>query len=78
MPLLIAGCSTRHSDAGADYDRLTAAGVVGYTPAQQKQAYEERQKFCDQAPMICRMVDDYGVMRDQVRAALGIPVDVNR
>lgn len=78
MPLLIAGCSTRHSDAGQDYDRLTAAGVIGYTPAQQKQAYDERKEFCAKTTMLCRMIDDYGIMRDQVRAALGMPVDINR
>lgn len=52
--------------------------MVGYTPTEQKQAYEERQKHCPDVPMLCRMINDYGRMRDQARAALGLKVDVNR
>jgi len=52
--------------------------VKEYTPAQQLQGAEERDKFCHLVPMLCKMVDDYGVMRDQARAARGIEVDVGR
>ena len=81
--LLIAGCSARHSDPGEDLNRMTVPDVVGYTAQEQAQAYDERQKICKPkdnplAPMICRMTDDYGRMRDQARAALGLIVDTSR
>lgn len=76
--LLIAGCSTAPSSPGEKVDRLIVPDVVGYTPAEQKQAYEERRKHCSDVPMLCRMINDYGRMRDQARAALGLKVNVER
>jgi hypothetical protein len=36
------------------------------------------ENFCDKVPMLCQMVNDFGRMRDQARAALGMKVDVER
>lgn len=35
-------------------------------------------KFCGAVPTLCNMIVDYGVMRDQARAAKGEDVNINR
>jgi hypothetical protein len=57
---------------------LTVPQVKQYTDAQQKQAAEEMDKHCASVPMLCEMLNDFGRMRDQARAALGLPVDTSR
>lgn len=78
MALLCAGCGTTPSDLDVKADRLVVPQVKEYTPAQQDQAADEMDEFCTKVPMLCQMVNDFGRMRDQARAALGIKVDVNR
>jgi hypothetical protein len=56
---------------------LTVPQVKQYTDAQQKQAAEEMDKHCASVPMLCEMLNDFGRMRDQARAALGLPVDTS-
>lgn len=74
---LIAGCTTVPSKVGENYDGLNIPGVRVYTDAEYAAATAER-KMCPQVPVTCRMIDHYGVMRDEARAAKGIPVDVHR
>ena len=78
MLLLTAACSTRPTDVPTAADTLIVPDVQGYTAAEQKQAYDERQQYCKFTPMMCRMINDFGRMRDQARLALGLEVDVNR
>jgi hypothetical protein len=76
--LLCAGCGTTPSDLDVKTDKLVVPAVKQYTPAQQDQAATEMENFCDKVPMLCQMVNDFGRMRDQARAALGMKVDVER
>ena len=57
---------------------MTVPDVVVYDKATQKKAAIEMEQYCSVTPTICNMIADYGVMRDQARAALGQNVDVNR
>jgi hypothetical protein len=52
--------------------------VKQYTKKQFAQAADEMNNHCPTVPMLCQLVNDYGVMRDQARAALGLPVKVDR
>lgn len=76
--LLIAGCSTVPSNVDVQTDQLVIPAPVGYTAAQQRQAYDERVAYCKYTPMTCRMIDDYGRERDLLRVARGGDVDVER
>ncbi len=59
---------------------MTIPAVKQYTPAQYAQMAKEHDAFCltGLAAMLCQAFTDYGVMRDQARAALGLDVDVTR
>ena len=78
LPLLLAGCGTDHSSALVKADKLTVPAVKQYTKKQFAQAADEMNNHCPTVPMLCQLVNDYGVMRDQARAALGLPVKVDR
>lgn len=78
MVLLCAGCGPTLSSVNVKAERMTVPAVKQYTPAQQEQAAVEMETFCDKVPMLCMMVNDFGRMRDQARAALGLKVDVQR
>jgi len=59
--------------------------VQGYTHDQYQQAADEHTKFClpdaagrIAAPMLCKLIEDAGRLRDAARAALGLEVDLNR
>jgi hypothetical protein len=76
--LLLAGCATPVSSPLEKADRLTVPDVKEYTPTQQKKAADEMDKHCGAVPILCEFVNDYGRMRDQARAALGLPVNTKR
>jgi hypothetical protein len=78
MALLCAGCAPTISSVDTKAERMIVPAVKEYTPAQQEQAAVEMETFCDKVPMLCTMVNDFGRMRDQARAALGLKVDVQR
>ncbi len=86
LALLIAGCSTTPSnDVDGKADKATVPLVQQYTPEQYKQAHQEHSKFClpddtgrIAAPMLCKLIDDFGRMRDAARVAMGLNVDLNR
>jgi hypothetical protein len=52
--------------------------VIVYDKETQAAAAAEMKKYCGVTPTMCNMIVDYGVMRDQARAALGEKVDVTR
>lgn len=56
---LLNACNGAHSNVQPD--------VAGYSKQEQKQAAKEMLKFCDLTPMLCRMIVDFGVARDQAR-----------
>lgn len=76
--MLLAACADQPSNGTPALDRLTTPAVVEYPPEKQAAAATEMEKFCNLMPTVCEMMVDYGVMRDQSRAALGKPVDVTR
>lgn len=76
--LLFAGCSSTVSKVDVKTEKLIIPAVKQYTPAQQEKAADEMMNFCDDVPMLCQFVNDYGKMRDQARVALGMKVDVGR
>lgn len=76
LPLLVA-CTNTPSKVGDSYDGLNVPGVRVYSAEEQDAAAAERQ-LCPQVPVTCKMIDHYGVMRDEARAARGIKVDVHR
>jgi hypothetical protein len=76
--LLCAGCANTHSDLDTKADKIVVPSVKQYTASQQEQAATEMENFCDKVPMLCQMIDDFGRMRDQARAALGVKVNVER
>jgi hypothetical protein len=78
MLLLCGGCAQAPSDAGALADRVTIVQVPGYTAAQQQRAAAEMEDHCGIVPILCWMINDYGRMRDEARAAAGLPVDITR
>jgi len=85
MPLLIAtllfaACAAAPSDTPTKADKLIVPSVKKYTPAQMNKAADELTMQCNQgkAPMTNMLVTDYGVMRDQSRAAQGLKVDLDR
>lgn len=78
LPLLLAGCGAGHSSALVKADKLTVPAVKQYTKKQLTQAADEMDKHCPTVPMLCQLANDYGVMRDQARAALGVKVDTAR
>jgi hypothetical protein len=57
---------------------LTVPNVIVYDKETQAAAAAEMKKYCGVTPTMCNMIVDYGVMRDQARAALGEKVDVTR
>lgn len=75
--LLLGACSRTVSNAGLVLDHLIVPSVVEYTPAQQDAAAKEM-AACDKTPVMCLMLNDYGTMRDEARAALGQAVDFTR
>lgn len=75
---LLSACAPTLSNVDPNIDRLTAPNVVAYTAAQQDEAAKELDSYCDNIPIVCDMMDDYGVMRDQSRLEGGETVDVNR
>jgi len=79
IPLLLcAGCGTDPFSADPKLDKLIVPDVKEYTPAQQNQVADEMEEFCDKVPMLCQLANDFGVMRDQARVALGLAVNVGR
>lgn len=78
LPLLSAACTKPVSRPVEQAERLIVPQVKEYTPAQQKQVAMEMETHCPVAPMMCQLVTDYGVMRDEARASLGKRVDVAR
>lgn len=70
MPLL-GGCST------PAFDRLAIPDVIPYSAAMQTKAAHEM-KTCTNCETMILFINDYGVMRDQARAARGVDVDLNR
>ena len=76
LSVLLTGCAQELSDERIIKD--TQPDLVEYDKATQKKAAAEMDKFCGMVPTICEMLVDYGVMRDQVRAARGQKVDVTR
>ena len=66
---LLAGCATASFSALKEADRLTVPDVVEYPgPALDKTSNELDGGAC---PAMADMIVDYGVMRDQARAARG-------
>lgn len=79
LMLLLAGCAKQPSSALEKADKLIVPAVKEYTASQQIQAANEMAAHCKKnVPMLCEFVNDYGKMRDQARAALGLTVDVKR
>lgn len=76
--LLLSGCSLIPSSALEKADKLAVPDVRTYTDAEYDQAAQEMTDHCTLVPMLCRMINNYGVMRDQARVALGLAVDVAR
>lgn len=83
--LLIAGCSTKPSDVEKNADQMTVPLVQQYTPDQYQQAHKEHADAClpdstgkIKYPMLCKLIDDFGRMRDAARAAMGLKVDISR
>lgn len=76
--LLLGGCAREVSSPLEKADKLTVPDVKEYTLAQQQKAADEMDKHCTTVPMLCEFVNDYGRMRDQARAALGLPVHTDR
>lgn len=73
---LLAACAPTLSNVNPKIDQLTVPDVVGYAPdVQDKAAKEIESNAC---PTLNSFMVDYGVMRDQARAALGKKVNVNR
>lgn len=76
---LLAGCAPERSSAPLEKaDKITVPAVKEYTRGQMKQAADEMDKNCTHTPMMCELINDYGRMRDQARAALGLKVDTGR
>jgi hypothetical protein len=73
--LWLTGCA---SNVTEDLAVLTLPDVVTYDKEFSTKAANEMDKYCPVAPMMCTMLVDYGVMRDQTRVAMGVKVDVSR
>lgn len=76
--LLLGGCAREVSSPLEKADRITIPAVKQYTRAQMTKAADEMDKNCPTAPILCELVNDYGRMRDQSRAALDLQVDTTR
>lgn len=59
MAVSLIGCATVVSD--------TCPSLVDYTPEEQNQAADELESISPSS-LIARMIGDYGVLREQVRA----------
>ena len=75
--VLLTGCNGTITNAPPKLDKLTVPDVVEY-PAETQEKAATEMKLCHLVPTLCEFIVDYGVMRDQARAARGIKVDVSR
>lgn len=78
--MLLAGCSSIHSKLApattAAVDQIVVPAVIEYPAKVQDEAAAEMK--AGKSPVLAELVVDYGVMRDQARAALGRVVDLSR
>ena len=73
----LSGCASRpHGNAGSEYDKAIVPDVIVYPQTVLDKTIVELQS--NSCPIMTGLVIDYGVMRDQARAAKGLKVDVNR
>lgn len=76
--LSMSGCAQKPID---DKDhKLIVPLVQKYTPAQYEQAQKEHEILCvkgDKNPAVCKLIEDFGKMRDSARVALGLEIPVN-
>lgn len=70
MALPLGGCGT------PAFDSLAIPDVIPYTAEQQVMAADEMESQA--CPVLNEFINDYGVMRDQARAARGQDVDITR
>lgn len=79
-PILLAACTTAPSNTVPTIaDKFLVPTVVPYSRAEQAKAAVEMETNCKEiTPMLCRMVVDYGKMRDSARTLQGKKVDSAR
>lgn len=79
LPMLLAACATGPSRQPNPADKFLVPTVVAYTKKDQQTAALEMDVNCEQqTPVLCRMIIDYGKMRDSARAILGKKADLAR
>lgn len=70
--LLLTACATTLSSAPVPpAPALVLPPLVSYSAAEQDEAFKELSAIKDKAPMVAKMMDDYGNLRAGIRAAGG-------
>lgn len=76
LPILLGGCTQAISNQ--DIVEATQPDLINYDKQMQKAVAVEMEKNCAVTKLMCKLITDYGMIRDQIRVAKNQKVDLKR
>ena len=74
--MLLGGCTQAISND--EIVKATQADLINYDKQTQAAVAVEMENNCAVTKLMCKLITDYGMVRDQIRVARGETVDVGR